>query len=740
MLAGIAIIVLIGLVGAASSLLVAASAEGERRLGGEIGLLFSGASAVYTVVGAVVARLGERSATLGSEELAALLRGLTIILVLISASTVAAVAFVLLRAPPWSTMDTIIYPLAAAGAHRSALGRGSVMGLVMLGWAAASTVGPIAGAIADSSGMGGLRGDDRVLRPHRLWLLEPEGLGAAVDGRSRATVRRSRPRCASQGVRPDRVRLRRGRGRGDALRVARCGRRGCATAPGADARVLDAGAGTGLLGGALARAGFRRLDALDMSSGMLDQAAAQGVYRDLRVGRLDERLDYETGSYDGVVSAGVLTTGHAPATSLEARPRDAARGPVIFTPPFRHGAPGIRREDRRAERSRRWELVDRGDEFQALPKGEPEVLVARVGVSRAGRRSRLASSASIFSRLRRIRRRSRPASPWKFVTTQHRGVVVDRVREAEAVVDDRAEAREGDARRARKRARREDAPRACVVAGSVKSAGASSSGSTMRRRPSRCRSTPRPSLQRASRRDVAVDCRAEQIRGVRAPVPPANRADEGDALVGDGAHCLRPAVQEALRVDRLVRRRGLPGEREEGELERHLHERVRAHSVPDDRALAQLVGVGTARSVRPSKASTSRCSARMDRRSSRVGRTKGLSSEVDRGAGVGRRIALVLDEQLRKRTAVLPSKPECSMQKPATPFAATTSWIDLSNQRPRPSPCRNRRAASPVREGWLGEPSSSTSRRIAGSTASSEPAGRRGGAPGCRPRSGVCRW
>ena len=60
-------------------------------------------------------------------------------------------AFVLLRAPPWSTMDTIIYPLAAAGAHRSALGRGSVMGLVMLGWAAASTVGPIlAGAIADS--------------------------------------------------------------------------------------------------------------------------------------------------------------------------------------------------------------------------------------------------------------------------------------------------------------------------------------------------------------------------------------------------------------------------------------------------------------------------------------------------------------------------------------------------------------------------------------------------------------
>ena len=65
----------------------------------------------------------------------------------------AAVAFVLLRAPPWSTMDTIIYPLAAAGAHRSALGRGSVMGLLMLGWAAASTVGLLlAGGIADDFG------------------------------------------------------------------------------------------------------------------------------------------------------------------------------------------------------------------------------------------------------------------------------------------------------------------------------------------------------------------------------------------------------------------------------------------------------------------------------------------------------------------------------------------------------------------------------------------------------------
>ena len=127
-LAGIAIIVLIGLVGGGVNLLVPLQLKANGVSAGEIGLLFSVASAVYTVVSAIVARLGERSATLRVGGIAALLTGMTIVLVLSSTSTVAAVAFVLLRAPPWSTMDTIIYPLAAAGAHRSALGRGSVMG------------------------------------------------------------------------------------------------------------------------------------------------------------------------------------------------------------------------------------------------------------------------------------------------------------------------------------------------------------------------------------------------------------------------------------------------------------------------------------------------------------------------------------------------------------------------------------------------------------------------------------
>ncbi len=88
-LAGIAIIVLIGLVGGGVNLLVPLQLKANGVSAAEIGLLFSGASAVYTVVSAIVARLGERSATLRVGGVAALLTGLTIVLVLTSSSTLA---------------------------------------------------------------------------------------------------------------------------------------------------------------------------------------------------------------------------------------------------------------------------------------------------------------------------------------------------------------------------------------------------------------------------------------------------------------------------------------------------------------------------------------------------------------------------------------------------------------------------------------------------------------------------
>ena len=380
-LAGIAIIVLIGLVGGGVNLLVPLQLRENGESAAAIGLLFSAASAVYTVVSLIVARMGARSATLRVGGYAALVVALSFFLVLSSSSTLAAVAFVLLRAPAWSTMDTIIYPLAAAGAHRSAIGRGSVMGLVMLGWAAASSVGPLlAGAIADSAGtqaayatmigfclvVGGwlLYTSARVARSRT-----PLELDRLYGARDLDELRGEYDRIA---------------GAYDGELVGAMGyqshRRVAAATRNLlppDARILDVGAGTGLLGAELAEAGFTRLDGLDLSPGMLAEARRKGVYGDLREGRLGDELAYESGGYDGVVASGVLTTGHAPAGSMDELVRITRRGGhVIFTLRCdENGPPGFDEKLAELERSRRWELVERGEEFQAMPIGEPEVVV-----------------------------------------------------------------------------------------------------------------------------------------------------------------------------------------------------------------------------------------------------------------------------------------------------------------------------------------------------------------------------
>ena len=382
MLAGIAIIVLIGLVGGGVNLLVPLQLKENGVSAGEIGLLFSAASAIYTVVSAIVARLGDRAATLKVGGVAALLTGLSIVLVLVSGSTPAAVAFVLLRAPPWSTMDTIIYPLAAAGAHRSSLGRGSVMGLVMLGWAVASTIGPLlAGGVADAFGARAAYALMVVwCALFGLWLLRTGRSRAAVDldrlygAHDLDELRGEYDRIASAYD----AELLDGMGYRSPAAVSEVVRR--LLPP--DARVLDAGAGTGLLGVALAKDGFTRLDALDLSPGMLAEAARKEVYGDLRTGRLGEALGYSNGTYDAVVSAGVLTTGHAPATSLDELVRiTRPGGHLIFTLRSDQMPPGYDEKIAELQKARRWELVERGEEFQALPLGEPEVLV-RVWVFR----------------------------------------------------------------------------------------------------------------------------------------------------------------------------------------------------------------------------------------------------------------------------------------------------------------------------------------------------------------------
>ncbi len=157
---------------------------------------------------------------------------------------------------------------------------------------------------------------------------------------------------------------------GPALAVEACKQYVCP-----DARILDAGAGTGLVGKALSDEGYRDLTAIDMSPGMLEEARSKGVYRELRRMVLGERLDFPDDRFDAVVSIGVLTLGHAPARSLEEMVRvTRPGGHVIFTlRPDLYETAGFREVREKLETAGRWKLEKLGEPLQALPKGEPEV-------------------------------------------------------------------------------------------------------------------------------------------------------------------------------------------------------------------------------------------------------------------------------------------------------------------------------------------------------------------------------
>ena len=82
-------------------------------------------------------------------------------------------------------------------------------------------------------------------------------------------------------------------------------------APAENTRVLDAGAGTGLVGEALAHAGYAEIHALDLSPGMLEVCREKGVYAELHQGELGKPLALPSAQYDAVVAVGVFTAGHA---------------------------------------------------------------------------------------------------------------------------------------------------------------------------------------------------------------------------------------------------------------------------------------------------------------------------------------------------------------------------------------------------------------------------------------------
>ncbi len=154
--------------------------------------------------------------------------------------------------------------------------------------------------------------------------------------------------------------------------------------PGKAVQILDAGAGTGLVGQSLYALGFTDLMAIDLSEGMLEEARNKGVYRDVLKMILGKPLSFETDFFDSVVCVGAFTLGHAPAESLDEFIRITKPGGYIFFTirPDVYEDEGFKEKQSTLEALKYWEQVLVTEDFQSLPKGEPDAHV-RVYVYKA---------------------------------------------------------------------------------------------------------------------------------------------------------------------------------------------------------------------------------------------------------------------------------------------------------------------------------------------------------------------
>ena len=141
-----------------------------------------------------------------------------------------------------------------------------------------------------------------------------------------------------------------------------------------DARILDAGCGTGNMAQLLRQMGYRNIDGLDPSPGMLEIARSKRIYESLHALYLGAQVDLPPDSYDAVVAAGVLTHGHAPAESLDGILGITRPGGVIL---FSLSKPawsehGFQQKIEQLENTGAWQRLDQSELFRTYPFSQQE--------------------------------------------------------------------------------------------------------------------------------------------------------------------------------------------------------------------------------------------------------------------------------------------------------------------------------------------------------------------------------
>ncbi len=143
------------------------------------------------------------------------------------------------------------------------------------------------------------------------------------------------------------------------------------------ARILDAGCGTGNMAQVLRQLGYRDIDGLDPSPGMLAAAEKKEIYQQLYPLPLGAEIDLPDESYDAVVATGVLTHGHAPPESLDGILKVVkSDGVVIFSlSTIAYEDYGFKQKIDQLDATGGWEKLDQSQLFRSYPFSEKEAFV-----------------------------------------------------------------------------------------------------------------------------------------------------------------------------------------------------------------------------------------------------------------------------------------------------------------------------------------------------------------------------
>ncbi|MGD1803966.1 class I SAM-dependent DNA methyltransferase [Dapis sp. BLCC M126] len=143
------------------------------------------------------------------------------------------------------------------------------------------------------------------------------------------------------------------------------------------AKILDAGAGTGLIGELLNQRGYNNIEGIDLSLGMLEEARSKNVYNGLYQMVLGESLDFATDSFDAIISVGTFTYNHAPSNSFDELIRiTKPSGYIIFILRLDfYEQSDFKAKMSALEEFGKWKLVEISEASKCFAKTEPDVYV-----------------------------------------------------------------------------------------------------------------------------------------------------------------------------------------------------------------------------------------------------------------------------------------------------------------------------------------------------------------------------